>query len=221
MKTAKLVFSIFFLLLLSACATTEQELDGQALFGSKGCSGCHGSDASGIAGNGIDIRGKTALQITNALNGGVSRMSGLPSLSSAEIDAIAEYLLSLSSLSKLSKASVVINGTIQNDQDASGIVVLKDNSGQVVELEVENREFVFDSARFQSPVLLKYTDDQGNVLFGLSDGQGVEISSVTSAVIQEYTDAEQLFEACDEMSGSCFEVLDDEEIFDAVRAVGN
>ncbi|MDH5219449.1 MAG: cytochrome c, partial [Gammaproteobacteria bacterium] len=171
MKTAKLIFSIFLLLLLEACATTEETLDGQALFISKSCSGCHGSDASGIVGNGIDIRGKTASRISYALNGDVSQMSGLPSLTSAEIDAIAEYLLSLSSSSKLSKTSAVINGVIQSDQDTSAIVVLKDNSGQAVELEIENGEFVFANAMLQFPVLLKYVDDEGNVLFGISNRQ--------------------------------------------------
>ena len=223
MKMVKLIFSLFLLLLLGACATTEEELDGQTLFSTKGCSGCHGSDATGIVGKGRDIRGESAATITAAINGKVSQMSGLQGVSSAEIDAIAEYLATLQASSKLSKVSVVINGAIQNDSELSGLVVLKDSSGQLVELEVENGEFVFDSSTLQFPVLLKFVDDQGDVLFGLSDGQdqNIEISPATDEVIQQYADAEQLFDTCDEDSDACFDVLDDEEVVDAVRMEGN
>lgn len=222
MKTAKLILSLFFNMLLSACASSE-EPNGANLFSSN-CVACHGAKADGVGGSsGKSIIGKTAAQINQAIDGGVADMSVLRGLTSAEIDAIAAYLATLQVSSKLSKASVVINGTIQDDQDVSGIVVLKDNSGQFVELGIENGEFVFDTATIQFPVLLKYVDDEGRVLFGLSDGQNqsIEISPASDEVIQQFVYAEQLFDVCDEMSDGCFDVLDDEEVFDAVRAAGN
>lgn len=222
MKTVKLILSLFFIMLLGACASSE-EPNGANLFSSN-CVACHGAKADGVGGSsGKNIIGKTAAQINQAINGGVAEMSVLRGLSSAEVDAIAAYLATLQTSSKLSKVSIVIDGTIQDDQDVSGVVDLKDNSGQFVELEIENGEFVFDSATLRSPVLLKFVDDQGSVLFGLSDGQdqSTVISPATDDAIQQYVDAEQLFDACDEMSDGCFDVLDDEEIFDAVRAVGN
>ena len=222
MKTAKLILSLFSIMLLGACASSE-EPNGANLFSSN-CVACHGAKADGVGGSsGKNIIGKTAAQINQAINGGVADMSVLRGLTSAEVDAIAAYLATLQTSSKLSKVSVVISGSVQVDQDPSGQVVLKDNSGQLVELEIESGEFVFDSKELQSPMLIKYVDDQGRVLFSLSDGfdQSVEISPATDEAILQYADAEKMFDSCDEDSDACFDVLDDEEIFDAVRMAGS
>lgn len=65
-------------------------LDGQALYSNK-CSTCHGADALGGTLSSTNIRGKTAIEIRNAINT-IVQMSPLASLSDSELQAIADYL---------------------------------------------------------------------------------------------------------------------------------
>lgn len=67
--------------------------DGQVLYNDK-CSTCHGLDAQGGTLAKIDIRGKTAAQITTAINT-QPQMSSLSSLTATEIQNIADYLATL------------------------------------------------------------------------------------------------------------------------------
>lgn len=65
-------------------------LDGASLYVSKGCSGCHGADASG--GIGPDIQGQTAAMILVSV--GTGTMAGL-SVTAEEADAIGTWLQTL------------------------------------------------------------------------------------------------------------------------------
>ncbi|MFI5295873.1 MAG: c-type cytochrome, partial [Thermodesulfovibrionales bacterium] len=65
--------------------TPPPSTNGAALYGTY-CAGCHGALASSQVG------GSSASQISSAIHGGVSQMSGLSSLTSAQIQAIATAL---------------------------------------------------------------------------------------------------------------------------------
>ncbi len=74
----------------SITVSAANNIDGQALFNNK-CSTCHGADAQGGTLAKIDLRGKTAIEIRNAINT-IQQMSSQSSLTDEDVQAIADYL---------------------------------------------------------------------------------------------------------------------------------
>jgi hypothetical protein len=191
--------------LLAACSSSsDDELDGATLFSGKGCTQCHGSGAVGIENLGPDIRGKNSTNVSNAINNVAAMSDYKGQLTTDEINAIGGYLSGLGASGKLMKPVSVLNVSAP-----SGWLIVKDNNGTSLDAESDNGEYQVDISGMQAPIVIQSVDADDFVLYGLSDGQGleVEISLESDEALYDIADVGTLFDECEPDSEGCFDEL--------------
>lgn len=148
--------------------------DGQVLYQQK-CSTCHGADALGGTLTEHSIVDHTAAEITDAINT-IPSHSYLRSLTAEEIQAIADYLLTL------------FTGTTDTGGSSWAKVTLADSAGTIVTTESDPATGIYSasSAKLSGPVLARaYFPNEDRVLFGYASQPGVlNITLLTDQVVK-------------------------------------
>ena len=149
-------------------------LDGQTLY-QQNCSTCHGADATGGSIAKISIVGKTAAEITTAIDT-VNNMSSLQSLTAEQIHAIADFL------------GTLLTGTVLTETGNTwSKLTLVDGDGTTVNGETDPNTggYLLDGSAFSGAILAKaYFPTEDRVLYGYVDQQGVlNITPLTDQVL--------------------------------------
>lgn len=92
------VLTLTALLLVGACVSEEDDVDGATLYANN-CSSCHGVDLSGEVGAslvaGTEAGDKTDAQWGDAIRSGIGAMPAFRGLSDAEVDAVIAHVRQL------------------------------------------------------------------------------------------------------------------------------